>query len=196
MLRLLRNSSPFPFILAGNRGIIQLNYKVSLIFRNARKRWMVLLEMCTWVLNNLIMIGLKRVSVDLRLDGRRCPSRQTRGPVVGAGRAPRDGREGPWSRRDLQWCLCTDCDGWLWVLCGFASWERWVRTLGELSKHTRVAEPEEAPTVWFKSVCFQTKPNAASLFEDLDSQRVCMKVSWKGGKSLSETGVWKKPSSC
>lgn len=52
MLHLLRNSAPFPFILVDNRGIIQLNYKMSLIFRNARKRWTVLLETCTWVLSN------------------------------------------------------------------------------------------------------------------------------------------------
>ena len=104
--------------------------------------------------------------------------------------------QGPWRRCDLQWHLCTDCDGLLWILYGFASWERWIWTLREPSKHMTVAKPKEARTVWFKIVCFQTRPNAASLFEDLDSQRVCMKLSWKGGKSLSETGVWKKRSSC
>lgn len=37
MLHLLRNSAPVPLILAGSRGIIQLNYKMSFICRNARK---------------------------------------------------------------------------------------------------------------------------------------------------------------
>lgn len=56
MLHLLRNSAPFPFILEANRGITHLNYKVSLIFRKSRKCWMVLLEMCTRVMSNLMSL--------------------------------------------------------------------------------------------------------------------------------------------
>lgn len=54
MLHLLRNTALLPFVLVDNRGIIQLNDKVVVIYRSARKQWMVLLEMCTWVLSNLM----------------------------------------------------------------------------------------------------------------------------------------------
>lgn len=54
MLPLLRNSALFPFILEAIGGITHLNYKVSLIFRKSRNCWMVLLEMCTWVMSNLM----------------------------------------------------------------------------------------------------------------------------------------------
>lgn len=87
--------------------------------------------------------------------------------------------------------------GWIAVhFYGFPFWGRWVRMLGELSKRTTTATPEEAPVVWVKFVCLQTSPSAASLTEDLRSRRVCMKLSWKGGKPLLETGAWQNPSSC
>lgn len=119
--------------------------------------------------------------MDLRLDGQKCPSWLMPGPIVGPGRD--HGAAVICSGASAQ--TAVDCCGFYMDLhpgnVGFGA-HKWLQN-------------QRKPPQFGSNVCFQTSPDAASHFEDLDSQRVCMKLSWKGGKSLPGTGVWKNPSS-
>lgn len=137
------------------------------------------------------MVERKGFGIGLRLDGQRCSSQCTRGAwdqrLLGKGRAV-----------IAELCRLLPLYRSWWTAVHLV----WICILRTSNSDNQGAA--EAPSSCktrgspHKIVSFHTRPRAAfplGMPEDLDSQRICMKLnsflSLKGGKSPSETRVWK-----
>lgn len=66
----------------------------------------------------------------------------------------------------------------------------WICILGTLDLEL---QNQRKPPQFGSNVCFQTSPSAASHFEGLGRQRVCMKLSWKRRKISARNRALEKP---